>query len=66
MDNDILLLIAAYLRKQNYPSETDQQIQAGVVADLLKVRAAKRQVDIDLLDAPPQAVPAIKKAKGLV
>ncbi len=65
MDREILLVIAAYLRKQNHPTETDQEIQDGVIADLLKVRAALRQVDLDILEAPPEAVPLIKKAKGI-
>ena len=65
MVTEILLLIAAYLRKANHPTETDQDIQAGVIADLLKIRSARRAVDLDVLEAPPDLVDLLKKAKGL-
>ncbi len=45
MNDEILLLIAAYLRKANHPTETDVQIDQNVRIDLAKIiraRAAKQ------------------------
>lgn len=44
--NMILLLLAAYVRKTNHPAETDIEIQAGVMADLAKIKAAMDGTDL--------------------
>lgn len=46
-DIDVLLVIAAYLRKANHPTEDDAQLAAGVRADIAKImrlRAAQEVV----------------------
>ncbi len=45
MNDKILLLIAAYVRKTNHPEETEAELMQNVIADLKKVSAALRVVD---------------------
>lgn len=50
INEEILLVCAAYLRKANHPTETDMQIMSGVVEDIAKVRAALKMIDMSTLD----------------
>lgn len=50
VNEEILLVCAAYLRKSNHPTETDMQIMMGVVQDLAKVRAALKVLNMSELD----------------
>ncbi len=45
MSDEILLLIAGYIRKTNHPTETDAEISAGVIADLRKINDQLQVVD---------------------
>ncbi len=45
MSDEILLLIAGYIRKTNHPEETDAQIAAAVIVDLRKVHDNLKIVD---------------------
>lgn len=53
MVEDLLLLIAAYLRKANHPTETDQQIMQGVKLDLAKIIRARAAHDVAEGKIPP-------------
>lgn len=43
---NILLLIAAYVRKTNHPEETDEQLAQGVILDLQKIRVYLENTDL--------------------
>ncbi len=38
--DELLLLLISYQRKTNHPGETDIEIQAGVMADIAKIKRA--------------------------
>ncbi len=44
--NDLLLLLISYQRKANHPTENDTEIQAGVMADLAKIKRAQTAFDV--------------------
>lgn len=62
MNDELLILIAGYIRKTNHPEETDQQIAANVRNDLAKVIRANAAQQIDAGTVPPEYADAFMAA----